>query len=230
MGLVPLEERISPTISWDQVPKVIETCHANKLFPVYHLDKSGALKKNGRRDWDQDGYPYCWAYGACCAIMASRASLGYKDVVRLSPFSLAWLVNYRMTGYYLDETLAACVSRGVAPVEYVPEYNRNPSTYKENWQDVALDYRVQEWWDIDTRKTQQDVTIQCLAVLSAGVPLYAAYNWWGHAICISGMTYENGTVGWIVENSHGESGPIIIKSPKGVPDEAYAPRVITVAG
>ena len=217
LGLIPMEEYPDALIAWEKVPETIERCHKEKIFPVYHLENTGLMK-----EWYQDGYGYCWAYGLTAAVMGCRAAEGQKPV-RLSPFSLGWLVNWRNAGYYCDRAIAGARERGIAPVEYVPEYNLRPSTFRPGWQEEAKKYRPLEWWDVNTNRTAQDVIRQCLTILATGRPLYVAYNWWAHALVCVGLVCDKGRVIWQLWNSHGD-GVIEISGSRGVPDEAYGVR------
>ena len=217
LGLVPLEAYPDQVITWDKVPETIERCHAEKVFPLYHLHKY--LWKP--EDWYQDGYGYCWAYGLTAAVALARAVEG-QPTVRLSPTSLGWLVGWRNRGYYCDEAIAGARSRGIAPVDYCPELVLDIKKFKPGWETEALKYRPLEWWDVNTGRDSKTTIQQALSILATGRALYVAYNWWGHALCCVGMKWEGGAV-WQLWNSHGD-GVIEIAGSRGVPDEAYGVR------
>jgi len=108
-------------------------------------------------------------------------------------------------------------------VEFVPEYESNPSRFKPGGQEEAKKYRPLEWWDVNTNRTAQDVIRQCLTILATGRPLYVAYNWWAHALVCVGLVWDQSRVVWQLWNSHGD-GVIEISGSRGVPDEAYGVR------
>jgi len=217
LGLTPMEEYPDALIPWEKVQETIERCHREKIFPLYHQENAGVMK-----EWYQDGYGYCWAYGLTAAVMGCRAAEG-QPPVRLSPFSLGWLVNWRNSGYYCDRAIAGARERGIAPADYVPEYELNRCRFKDGWEQEAKKYRPLEWWDVDTSRGQKDVIRQCLTILATGRPLYIAYNWWGHALECVGMRWDGSKVIWQVWNSHGD-GVIELAGSRGVPDEAYGVR------
>ena len=217
LGLTPMEEYPDALIPWEKVQETIERCHREKIFPLYHQENAGVMK-----EWYQDGYGYCWAYGLTAAVMGCRAAEG-QPPVRLSPFSLGWLVNWRNSGYYCDRAIAGARERGIAPADYVPEYELNRRRFKDGWEQEAKKYRPLEWWDVDTSRGQKDVIRQCLTILATGRPLYIAYNWWGHALECVGMRWDGSKVIWQVWNSHGD-GVIELAGSRGVPDEAYGVR------
>ena len=219
-GLVPMEEYPDALPSWQDVPSIIQDCHDKKIFPIYHMQQTGLLQ-----DWNQDGYGYCWAYGLTAAVMGCRALEGQKPV-RLSPFSLGWLVNWRNSGYFCDRAIKGARERGIAPADYVPEYVLDPRRFKPGWQEEAKKYRPLEWWDVNTNTNNREIIRQCLAILSTGRPLYVAYNWWSHALVCVGMKWEKSGVTWQLWNSHGD-GCIEFSGSRGVPDEAYGVRATT---
>jgi hypothetical protein len=201
--------------------EVIQHCHEKQIFAVYHQKASGVLDQG----WNQDGFGYCWAYGLTMATMDARALEG-QSPVRLAPFSLGWLVGWKNQGYYCDRAIAGAKDKGIASAEFVPEYNTNYNQFKSGWQQDALNYRPTEWWDMggsgNTAKIQQ-----CLTILATGRALYVAYNWWGHALEVCGMRWdesEQNNVVWILRNSHNENDVIELTGSKGVPDEAYGVR------
>lgn len=217
MGLIPFEEYPDAIVPWEAVPEVIARCHEEKIFPLYHQERTGLLNP-----WDQDGYGYCWAYGLTAAVMGCRAVEG-QEPVRLSPFSLGWLVGWRNRGYYCDAAIAGARERGIAPVDYVPEYSLDPRRFKSGWEKKARLYRPREWWDVATRTDSKIVICQSLTILSAGRPPYLAYDWWGHALECVGLLDDGGEIVWQLQNSHAD-GVIEIAGRRGIPDEAYGVR------
>lgn len=220
MGLRPIEDYPDVLVDWDDAKEIIAFCHATEIFPMYHLDASGVMDAG----WDQDGYGFCWAYGLSAAVMSCRAAEG-KAPVRLAPFSLGWLVNWRNSGYYCDRAIAGARQAGIASAEYVPEHTLNSSRFKAGWQDDALQYVPTEWWD--TRKPD-DITMlrQLLSILRTGRAGYEAFIWWSHALACVGMDWDESqrnnvvTIHW---NSHAD-GLIRMSGSRGVPDELYGVR------
>lgn len=217
-GLIPFAQYPDAVIEWDKVPEIIERCHRDKVFPLYHLHKY----LWDPADWSQDGLGFCWAYGLTASVVLARAVEG-QPTVRLSPTSLGWLVGWRNRGYYCDEAIEGARSKGIAPVDYAPELSLSPSKFKNGWETEALKYRPLEWWDVDTNRDTKLTIRQALTILATGRALYVAYNWWGHALCCVGLKWEKGGAVWQLWNSHGD-GVIEIAGSKGIPDEAYGVR------
>lgn len=205
--------------------EIIAYCHEQKIFPMYHRMASGLPQKPS-----QNGLGHCWAYGMTAALEDCRAAEG-QAAVKLAPNSLAWLVNWRNQGYFLDETIAAVRQRGIAPASMCPEYDLNPRDFDPNWKEEALKYRALEWWDTKRDEGVVPMIQQCLGVLRTGRPGYAALNWWNHALEVTGIWWDESqpnNIIWAWFNSHGD-GLIQIAGSKGVPDEFYGVRAGNLA-
>jgi hypothetical protein len=222
LGLAPIHDFPDVLVDVADFKAVILECNERQVFARYHQDKSGVFSSG----WSQSRYNLCWAYCLAAATMGCRAVEG-KPPVRLSPFSLGWLVDWRNRGYYIDKALAGAAERGIASEEFVPQYNLNPRSFKEGWEENALQHRPTGWWD--TRRADGEVQMirQCLSILKTGRPLPAGYNWWGHATEVVGMEWDetqlHGIV-WVIRNSHDEPDVIRLAGERGIPDEAYGER------
>lgn len=216
-GLVPMADYLGDLIDPKDFKEVIERCHAKKVFPMYWEDHAGV------EGWNQNGLPYCWAWGATGALMAKRANMGLPNEL-LAPNTLGWLVNWRNTGHYMDATIKGLRERGVAPQSYVPDiHSRDPRTFKAGWEDAALNYRAGEWSDIDVSRGDLFTIRQCLTILRGGDPIYGGLWWWGHALQLVGYEWDESephnvlSIWW---NSH-KDDLIEISGSRGVPDEGY---------
>jgi len=220
MGLVPMLDYPDKLVQPEDYKEVIRHCHEHKIFAMYHQEASGVLKPG----WSQGRSNLCWAYSLTVATMDARALEG-QPPVRLSPWSLAWLVNWRNQGYYCDRAIAGARQRGIASVGFAPEYELNPRDFKDGWSQDALNYRPTEWWD--TRwLSEESMVQQCLTILATGRPLYGGYNALSHAMEPCGLLWDEtqrNNVIWIVRNSHDEPEPIEMVGRIGVPDEVYGP-------
>jgi len=223
-GLIPMLDYPDVMVTQDTLGDVIAECHANRSFPMYHQEAAGWAV-----GWSQNGLGYCWAYGLTAGVMECRQAQGMPHVM-LSPESLGWLVNWRNQGYYLDAAIKGARDRGIATREYVPQHQLNPGRFKVGWEKNAKLYRPLEWWD--TRRTSDvSMLLQCATGLASGRPGYIAYNWWGHALELVGLRYQVDlylNVAWIIRNSHGERDYIELTGTRGVPDECYFPRTVSL--
>jgi hypothetical protein len=100
---------------------------------------------------------------------------------------------------------------------------------KDGFADDALNNRPLEFTDCDPTKGERFMAQQCASLLCQGDPIYNAFNWWGHSLTDMGVVWDTRykhNLKWIAYNSHGD-GRIEMTGSKGVPDEAYAPRLVT---
>lgn len=227
LGLAPIHDFPDVLVNVADFKAVIQSCIERQVFARYHQADSGVFSDG----WSQSTFNLCWSYGLTASVMGCRA-VENQPPVRLSPFSLGWLVGWKNRGFYCDEAIAGASKKGIAPESLVPQYNLKKASFGDGWETEALKYRPLGWWD--TRRSDGDVAMirQCLSILATGRPLYVAYNWWGHALEVCGMEWDesepNGIV-WILRNSHDEDDVIQLTGEKGIPDEAYGVRSTTFA-
>jgi len=224
--LMPLGsyDTIQP-IAWDELKDVIEAAHKNKTMPMYHQNDTWA--KEGFR-YNQNGIGYCWTWGGTAGVADCRAAEG-KDTVLLAPVSMGYLVGWKDRGNYLESYIEGVQKTGVASADYVDgdinSHNRNPNSYKDDWEEDRKQYRLDQVWDTDARNGDRTMILHCATILAKTArPLYIAYNWWGHALECVGMNWDESkqnNVEWIIRNSHNEPDFISLDGSRGVPDEAY---------
>jgi len=224
-GLFPILDTPDQLIQPDDWKQAIADCHRETIFPKYHQIKS-AWPTAG---WNQGHYGFCWAYGLAAATMDCMQAEGHPPI-RLSPFSLGWMVKWRNAGYYLDAAILGAKQRGIASADFVPEYNLNPQSFRKGWQTNALLYRPLEWWDTQPDRAHS-MTSQCLTILATGRPCYVSWYWWSHAAEVVALDWDESLkvpVTWTVRNSHAELDFIELTGDRAVPDEAYGVRAISL--
>lgn len=225
-GMVPVTDYPDIVPDWSELKDWIAACEEEKVFPVAHSREKGIFKDG----FDQDGLGYCWAWSAAGTLMTCRGAEN-QETVQLAPNSLGWLVGWQNQGYYLDATIKGMRERGVASREFVPgEHDINPKNFKSGWEEDALKYRVLSWWDTKRSSSTQDFICQCLGIMATGRPLYVAYNWWGHAVQVHGVKWdesEENNLVWFIQNSHGDDDIIEMTGSRAIPDEAYGVRSTT---
>jgi len=219
--MIPLGDDLDVLVPWDEMKERINQANEKRMMPIHHLEANGAQAHNqGRTN-------YCWAYGITACVEALRP-MENQPFERLGPASLGWLVNWRNAGYYLSETIFGANERGIASAEFVGDGANNPGTFKTGWEDDALNHRPHEWTDTE-RSNEKYMAQQCASLLVAGLPLYIAYNWWGHALMMAGVVWDESVkynLRWVAWNSHND-GRIELTGSRGVPDEAYGVRLST---
>jgi len=180
--------------------------------------------------FSQGATKYCWAYGLAMCLEALRP-MENQAYRRLGPASLGRIVGWKNRGNYLSSAIRGAMERGIARADLVPDGTLSPRNFGDGWQDDALNHKPHEFTDTD-RSSEKFMAQQCASLLVAGLPLYLAFNWWGHAIAGMGVEWderEKHNLRWVNWNSHGD-GRIEMTGSPGVPSEAYAVRTTTVAG
>ncbi len=220
-GLVPCADAKPELIPWDDMEERINEANAKKQMPMHYLDDFDAQPHNqGRTN-------FCWNYGLAMTMEAQRL-IQHLPYRRLGGPSLGWIVGWKNRGGYLTATIKGAIERGIASSEFIPDGVYTPATFKDGWEDDALNNRPLEFTDTD-RSSERFMAQQCASLLVQGEPLYVAFNWWSHALTDMGVIWDTGykyNLRWVAYNSHGD-GRIEMTGSKGVPDEAYAPRLVT---
>jgi hypothetical protein len=220
-GLQPIESVPDVLIPKDSYKEVIDTCHALKVFPIYHQYNSWCPP--GQK-WNQNGLGYCWTWSGTAALMTVRAAEN-KELVQLAPVSMGYLVNWRNAGNYLESFIKGAREQGIAPASHVPDsLKNNPSSFKPGWDTERAKYKLDGVWDTNTQDSDSTTIQHCLSVLAYGKPLYVAYAWWGHAVPVVSMRYDANVANkivFVIRNSHNESDVIELVGSKAVPDEAF---------
>lgn len=223
LGMVPIEDTLDVLIPWDDMKERIDEANRKRQMPIHHLEAANHAPHNQART------KYCWAYGItlCLEVLRLMENQPYR---RLGPASMGWIVDWRDRGHYLSSAIKGMWERGVASAEFCKDGTTDRRTFKTGWEDDALNHKLHEWTDTDS-SDDEHMAQQCASLLVAGLPLYEAFNWWKHALARVGVvwdTKERYNLRWIDWNSHGD-GRIEMTGSRGIPDEAYAPRVSTVS-
>lgn len=219
-GMYPVDDQADVLINEDEWQERINDAHEQRTMPLHHLQKANApARSQGRTN-------FCWAYGMALAVEGEELREG-KNYIRLAPATLGWLVNWRNKGYYLSETIRGAAERGIASSKYAPDGVSSMAAFKPGWKEDALSHRPSEWWDTIGKSYSVNAMVkQCVSLILNGLPGYIAYNWWGHALAMVGVRWNEkvkNNIEWIAWNSHGD-GVITITGDRGVPDEFYALR------
>lgn len=221
-GLRPIHDFPDLLIPEDEWKGRIQQATEHKVMPVFYFRDAGVLAKSqGRTNW-------CWAYGITSALESVQL-VENQPHVRLAPATLGWTVGWHNVANWCSDAIAAVAERGVASSVYAKDGITNPKLFEKGWEEDARNYKLSEWFDVETHRTEKETVKQCVSLLLTGLPLYVAYNWWGHALAIIGIEWDEAekyNLRWIGWNSHGD-GEIVLTGSRGVPDEAYAPRSST---
>lgn len=195
-------------------------------------EKSGQLLSRicdlaGVEHLDQGNTNYCWCNAVITAMEALRAAAGLP-YVKLSPASVAAPIKgFRNQGGWGSEALAYIVENGVVPVSQWPANAIDRKYHTATNRETAKRFRVTEWYDLTARQFGQLMT--CLLL---GLPVPIGLLWWGHEVCaMDPVIIGKNRFGARIRNSWkdwGDRGYAILEESKAVPDDAVAPRVVTV--
>jgi len=213
LGLEPVESVPDVLIPQDEYPERIAEAHQAQTLPIYHM--YATWRPAGTR-YNQDGLGYCWTWSGTGCLMTTRACED-KETVLLAPASMGYLVQWRNRGNFLESFISGARQEGVCPA---PDGNFNDLTRNAKyWSEIGQrdKYRLAKVWDTDSRNMVQ----HCVSILCYGRSLYTAYNWWGHAVEVVGIRYEDNKLHWDISNSHNESDVITLTGSRAVPSEAY---------
>lgn len=222
-GLIPFGDMVDQLIQPADYKEKIAHCHEAQKFALYHQRASWGPP--GFK-WDQNGLGYCWTWSGTAALMDCMAREG-KPVLLLSPVSMGRLVGWKNEGNYLESMIQWLKERGPCEMSFTPDmHSRDYRNYKPGWEENGLLYRLHEAYDADNSSKAKMIQ-HAISILNTGIGGYIAYNWWGHALELVGLRWDETQVNnlvWIIRNSHNEDDVIELTGNRGVPDELYGLR------
>lgn len=231
MGLVPVTDDLDIP-EWNDMKELIAWAHREKIFPMYHQFNTWINPDTGE-PWNQNGRPYCWAWGltGCCMDVEARDGRRKAGDPRLAPIFLGGAVRWRNVGYHLDGTIAYATRYGICEEQFVHDPHRNSeSNLKEGAYENAQLHRPMEWWECNCRNvSNRFIAQQAMAIFRQASSCYIAHNWWGHALGLVALEWDESkpdNLIWVHRNSHRELKPIRLTGDKGSPSEIYGMRAM----
>ena len=198
----------------------IEYAHERQVMPKYAQQASWAPP--GFK-YNQDGLGYCWTWGGTACCMDLQRIHCVDPFIPLAPVSMGFLVGWSNRGNYLESYIRGARDQGIcAAIDGNINDHRNSASV---WNNQPRPVKLDRVWDIDTRSGKERALQIMLSCLVYGCPVYIAYNWWGHALCMSALAWEPSktySVVMVIRNSHNEDDFILLEGNKGIPDEMYA--------
>lgn len=171
---------------------------------------------------------YCWM-NAPVAALETRRVVQNQEMVILSPASgAAPIKGFRNQGGWGFEALQWLAERGVVPVENWPANAIDRRYYTEENKQLALNYRVDEWWELKPRNLKQ-----LMSCLLRRIPIAVGLNWWRHEVLYVDPLWVNGRAAVRMRNSWGMNWPnagaagySVLQDSKMLPDDAVAPGTV----
>ena len=175
---------------------------------------------------DQESTNYCWANAPvyCVQLVRMLSGLGIEY---LSPASVAAPIkNFTNRGGFGSQALEYIIEKGIVPSKYWPENSIDKKYLNDKNSDIAKNYVVTEWYDLEVGNFEQLMT--CLLLR---IPVAVGYLWWGHEVsAIDPISFGEDKYGIRIRNSwgmsYGKDGYAILAEKAATPDDAVAPRVI----
>ena len=177
---------------------------------------------------DQDGRGYCWAHSSTSAALIVRA-INNEPYADLSAYAVACIIkNYRDEGGNGADSLEWIAQNGVPTSQFWPQQSMSRANDNPAMRANAALHKFTEWMDLDPAQMKAQL-VTCLLL---GVPVVSDFNWWGHSVCTLDLVSITPFTTRIW-NSWGDSwssnGTGLLQGNKAIPNNAIAPRVMTVS-
>lgn len=177
---------------------------------------------------NQSSTNYCWINAPVHALEIVRARQN-QEYVPLSPASAgAQIKGFRNVGGWGKEGLEWIVKNGVVPSSMWPDNAIDRRYLTQEAKQVAMDYRVTEWWLLQPRNLDQHISL-----LLRGIPAPVGLLWWRHEVTDYEAVWVDGQIGVRFRNSWGMGwgtrGYGIRTGSKLLADDIVAPRVAIAA-
>jgi hypothetical protein len=187
---------------------------------------------------DQDRTNYCWGNATVHTGEIVRVLQNQPKVI-LSAASVCGPVTRYANARPWPGQPAGVGGNGINALNYIIENGIVPES---NWpvnvidpkyataanKNIALDYRVDEWFEIEPGNMNQ--VVSCLL---RNIPISVGLNWWGHQITYYAAKWVDGAIAILFRNSwgktYGQNGYGILQGRRMLPSDAIAPRTMKAA-
>lgn len=179
---------------------------------------------------DQDGLPYCHAYGCRDAAIVARA-LANHGYVDLSGESIGGPVtNWQRRGAYPEDDMKQLSKYGACPASMMnAPWSLRPDKWDPEWEQARLNYRAYEWEDLRVGGPSFDMAATAALL---GKACCSGFSWWSHFFSGPYRLYRDGNR-YVLRYrntwgmSYGDKGFMDHAEGRGTPTWAYAVRAMT---
>lgn len=181
------------------------------------------------RSSHQGNTSQCWAHSVVNIVRLIRALNG-QPAVDLTASSLGQRINGGDGGGWSGQAMEFICEKGIVPTSMWPENTFGRRLVTPEAEAAAMDYRVTEFWDLQT----WDELISCLCMHGTGAS--GGWNHLGHAMAIIDAEVIDGAVAIRVWDSYGDDsrdepgGTYLMRGRNANPDDMCATRAVTAVG
>lgn len=172
---------------------------------------------------DQQQTNYCWINAPTHCVEIIRGKQGQNYVPLSAASAGAQIKGYRNVGGWGKEGLEFIASNGLMPESVWPKNAISRQYATDANKQLALNYRVDEWWELPPGSLKH--LVSCVL---RGYPVAVGYNWWSHEVTAVAFDWVDGAPALIIDNSWGlawgTKGRGVIQGRRILPDDAVAPR------
>lgn len=206
--------QIIPRRQWDEL---IELQDRNQSSPLHlHQQQNAPIL-------DQNGYGYCWMFGAVAGVMNRYAAAGLP-IPHLSATAPAWQGKRgKNQGGWAGEAVEYIAKFGIPTVDTWGEHDFSWGPADNHAQQLdARRHGIVEFEELPSQNF--DAAVSCLLDPYNPTPVTLGLMWWGHLVCgLRAVKLGRGQYGIAIVNSWtakwGENGYAVLKESKATAHE-----------
>lgn len=207
---------------------------SEQLAKAKEMADQGALLSDVKRvqkikSSHQGNTSQCWAHSVVNPMRLIRALNG-QPPVDLTASSVGQRINGGDGGGWSGQAMEFICEKGVVPTSLWPENTFGRNRVTPEAEKAAMDYRVTEFWDLQTWDELMS------ALLTHGTGASGGWNHLGHAMGIIAVVIVDGVLAIRVWDSYGDDsrdepgGTYLMRGRNAIPDDMCATRAVTAVG